>query len=139
MVNELSDKYLDEIEAEVKKALGPIGEKFGVDLAFKGGSFDKREATLKLNVKLLNSTHLTREEEAYDFYEPLKGLPPRGSIIQDRKGRDWKLVGYRTKCSKYPIVCEEMKSRNRARFTISTVKVLAQKDGLMREFPEMKG
>ena len=90
----------------IEQALQKVGEEFGLQLKYKGGSFAANNCTLKIEALIIsNGTVITREADDFKRYCGLYNLLPEdlGKIITN-DGTSFRITGLAMKSHKWPIL-----------------------------------
>lgn len=117
---EITVSTLKMLRMEMQNVLDDIAKEHNITLKIGNASYSGKEATFKLHITLNNSNIPTREEKNYDSYVIIDGLPKRGTIIPIGNTR-YKLVGFKSRSTKYPIIALDIDSNKRYKFPINTV------------------
>lgn len=106
------------IAAEVLHAIKEIGEKHDCVIAYKGGSYDANSATIKFEFAETAEDGTVMTQMATDFqrYAESVGLKPEdlGRSFQ-RYGDTYKIVGFKPRATKMPVICERGGKRYKLR------------------------
>lgn len=119
-LTEITKGVLKMLRMDMQYILGGIAKEHNIALRVGNASYSGKEATFKLHMTLNNSNMPTKEEEDYDFYARVEGLPKRGTIISIRNTK-YKLVGFKSRSTKYPIIALDMENNKRYKFPINRV------------------
>tara|TARA_R110000787_G_scaffold5153_5_gene18994 strand:+ start:499 stop:936 length:438 start_codon:yes stop_codon:yes gene_type:complete len=107
-INKFTPKVCKEVVEEINEVLATLGDKLGLKISTKGGSYCSDSFTTKLNILLPNAK--TDEEKALE--SQLTDL-----FLDPQSNSEFELVGYKTRASKRPFVI--IKRSNGARYVTS--------------------
>ena len=92
----------EELETVISKYSFNEGVDLGIEVTLGNCTFNEGEVTFKLNV--VAEGVMTREEKAVEQYTDF----PYGKLITDFNGVTYKLIGYKTRSPKKPIVLQDI-------------------------------
>jgi len=107
-IEKFTPKVCKQVDQEINKVLKELGDKLGLRIEMKGGSYCADSFTTKLNILLPNAK--TDEEKALEYQLTSLGLDPQSNS-------EYELVGYKPRASKRPFVM--IKRSNGARYVTS--------------------
>ena len=119
------------LNEDVRKALQSVADKHGLKLDEKGASFRAYECSVgfKFVIDKQNSSGVTMNKEAQDFLRyaalPFGALSEfteddLGAVFHS-SGDQFKIVGYKSRAKKYPILAERVSDGKRYKFTAAMV------------------
>jgi hypothetical protein len=108
---------LRELGNDVESVLRDLGERHNITFRWAGGSFSHGEsvATMKLEVTLNDTDLKSYLEIEYDRYADIYKLPPFGTIVS-YGGTHFKMIGFKSRNRKYPIIAENMTTGKKYKF-----------------------
>ena len=113
------------IAAEVLHAIKEIGEKHECEIAYKGGSYDDNAATIKFEFAERAADGMVMTKMATDFqrYAESVGLKPEDlGRTFDRHGETYKIVGFKPRATKMPVIVEKLAGGGRYKLREDDVK-----------------
>jgi len=111
----MDKKTCGQIRKELAKALKSVEKKFGVTCEVGNMTYDDSEVRTKLTLRTNGA--LTKEEQTYDTYQKIEGLPKRGTILKDASVT----YGYNTRARKYPVIVT--KNGKQYKMSVANVKL----------------
>jgi len=112
------------ISNDIEKALGDVANKYNVVINRGNASFTSDNMTLKLNVSTIGNDGNVMTKEATDFntYASMNGVTKSLGDIITHGGHNYKLVGWKPRSKKYPVLVEKITTGKKFKFSISLVK-----------------
>jgi len=103
-INKFTPKVCKEVVEEINEVLASLGDKLGLKISTKGGSYCADSFSTKLNILLPNAK--TDEEKALDLVLVDLFLDPQSNS-------EFELIGYKTRARKRPFVMIKRSSGGR--------------------------
>lgn len=105
--------FLTTLRADIDAALKAVGEKHGVILNSGNASYTVSTATIKLNVSTISEDGTVITKEAHDYlrYAGVGNNLQKewlGEEFKTEDGEVYKVVGYRPRSKKYPVLAEKV-------------------------------
>lgn len=100
---EIDRAFLRKFRVRMQEALDEIGEELGLNLTAKGMTFEKSSFTGRYEAHIKGK--MSQEERHYFERQPHLGLPTLNSVIV-LKGKPYKIIGYKKRATKRPILLE---------------------------------
>lgn len=124
----LNRETLPNLRAEILADLEKLGKKHGVHFSFSGGSYSPcgTNATLKLELALIGENGVVEDKTRADFRQAayMYGLAATDlDRVFQSGGREFKLVGLKTRSHRTPFICESTTDGKRYLFTETQVKI----------------
>ncbi len=107
-----------EVGAAVEEALKEVAEKFGLSVEVRGGSYDANSFRPKVEFLTKNAA-----EDEFRTYADMYGLDPDWFGAEFKAGgKTFKISGISTRSPKRPIICTEVGTDRRYKFTVDGIK-----------------
>lgn len=122
-MDKLDRKSIRNISAAMEEAVQSVADKFGVNITANGARFSSAEATFKFNVEPATpgAGVFTKEEKAYDLEQKMRKLPARDAVIEAPDKTRFRVVGWRSRARKYPIVAIDLADNSKYTLTVDYV------------------
>jgi hypothetical protein len=107
-----------QIGREVEQALQEVAERHGLTVDYRGGTYDPNTYKPRITLKSANA-----DESEFKMYASRYGLE-RSDFGREfvSKGRLFRITGVSPRSPKRPILCEEVDTGRRFKFTAAGVK-----------------
>ncbi|MBC8428244.1 hypothetical protein H8D04_00030 [bacterium] len=112
------------ISNDIEKALGDVANKYNVVINRGNASFTSDNMTLKLNVSTIGNDGNVMTKEATDFntYASMYGITKSLGDVVNYMGGEYKIVGFKPRSKKYPVIVEKLNDGGRYKFPVDIVK-----------------
>jgi hypothetical protein len=108
------------ISNDIEKALGDVASKWNVEIKRGNASFGSENMTLKLNVSTKrNGMVMTKEATDYNTYASMYNVTSKLGDIINHLGEDYKVIGWKPRSSKYPVLMEKVSNGGRYKFPVA--------------------
>ena len=122
--------FVGELRQDIEQALAPIEAAYGISFEIGTFRFTDRQLGCRLSA-VVNDTETADDEpnsvvaETFRNKAIERGFSPGdlGRTFKNSEGKECKLVGMKTRASKYPMVVIEVATGTRYRYTERTVKL----------------
>jgi hypothetical protein len=112
MITKFDKINLSAIRADIDAALAEVAKKHGISLRAASAKYADSNFTMKVEGATLDESGKASLREAEDFrrYASLIGLKNEdlGREFLTPKGKRYRLVGFRAKSRKFPMLCEDL-------------------------------
>lgn len=128
MGNVLDRKLVQNISNDIEFALGDVENKYNVKITRGNASFGISNMTLKLNVSKVgvDGTVMTKEATDFNTYASMYNTTSKLGDIISHLGEDYKVIGWKPRSRKYPVLVEKISSGGKYKFPVS---LLPKKSG----------
>jgi len=111
-----------EIRSQLNEELKSLSKKLGIELSAGNAKFSESNITFKLECSVPNKDGnvIPKIEEDFNFYSKLHNLTLGSTFTIARE--TYKVVGYKPKSHKYPVICESLIDGKRYKFDEETIK-----------------
>jgi hypothetical protein len=127
MITKFDRAAVRELQAAVESAVKPVAAKYGVGVVLGGARFSSSSAVFKLEVAVKSSGGVLETQEARDYrmLAPYVGLPfdTLGKTFA-YGGEEFKIVGWRYRSRRAPVVAQRCRNGKRFVFSEHTVKAM---------------
>lgn len=121
----ITSRTLRDMQRDAIKALKEVEDKYAVEFSFHGGNYSPDNATLNLQISTVNKSGEVQSREFTDYkrYSKSKGLKVEwlGKKFTAR-GKTFKLLGFKSRNHRYPIIVENMATGGRVKVSIEFLK-----------------
>lgn len=110
----------------VSEACKQIASEYGLSYVEGRGSYTNANVTFKVGFAEVgeDGTARTREAEDYERVQEMYKLPPLGSTFR-HVGEEYRIVGWKARSTKYPILAERVRDGQQYKFAKVTVTLAA--------------
>ena len=123
MENKITKETLKKLRVDINKELEEIGKKYGINIECGSSSYGTTDFTMKLEGIIVGAK--TKEEEAYETYQVIDGLPPLHTKLKLPNGI-FEIIGYSTRSRKYPILVKPVNGKGLSKLTIEYCRRMAK-------------
>ena len=121
---------IKEIRKDLDQALKEIGIKHGFSLKTGNASFSKSNFSMKIEgATIIGGEVQSKERVAFEFFAESVGLEINdlGKVFK-QGGFLYEIIGYKSKCSKRPVLCKRVGTDQRYKFSVAMVKIFMKEE-----------
>lgn len=123
-VTEMTRATIELIDADIKAALEPLAEKFGIDVNVRGGTFNNDNFTAKVTFSVISEDGqvMTKEAKAFKDYAFRHGIDKDALFtVFGHKGKLYEIIGFSPRASKYPVLAKSLRDGDTYKFPVKLV------------------
>jgi hypothetical protein len=117
----LTQETLRTIHEDIDEHLEIIGKERGITFTLGGFNYDPYYGNFTVKLDGVMKGGQSREETIYENNAPILKLPKIRTVF-DYKGSKYKIIGYKVRGTKQPILTEQIGTGKKYTFAIHTVK-----------------
>lgn len=117
----LDIKTVKMIGMDVEKALIDVSKKYNVNIKRGSTRYDSNNMNMKLEISVINSNGDVMSREAMDYknYAPMYNIESELGDVIYHMGKEYKVVGWKPRSTKYPVLMEEVNSGTVYKFPVT--------------------
>tara|TARA_B110001454_G_C12380533_1_gene292408 strand:- start:41 stop:463 length:423 start_codon:yes stop_codon:yes gene_type:complete len=121
MGNVLDRNLVQNISNDIELALGDVENKYNVKITRGNASFGISNMSLKLNVSKVgvDGTVMTKEATDFNTYASMHNITSKLGDMISHLGEDYKVIGWKPRSSKYPVLMEKVSNGGRYKFPVA--------------------
>ncbi len=121
MGNIINRNMVKNIASDIESSLKNVEKKYNVKITRGNATFGTSNMTLKMNISMIGNdgTVLTKEASDFKTYASIHNVTSKVGDIINHLGVDYKVIGWKPRSTKYPILMEKVSNGGRYKFPVA--------------------